>query len=297
MFFGHQHRATRKVIIGETPSFTVAASSWIFPAGSSDAAIGFLKVRLSGDQVQTEFIPTGWATDNPDYSTDLVSGSTAEPKNIDGVDYPSYSFQVQDPSQFSSLVLSVHTPEDNGYWVPNLSRFHVASDVEEAQFTLNGKPILPPIQGVFYRRISGISPALLRQGTNVLVRMKDAQPGERPHLFALNDRAMLFQTGPILGCAGSDFFTVSCRTNIPSTVELVCEEQKLVSKQALFHQFKLTGLESDREYQYQLRAHIRDDDNNNVVTTTPKTVRTLPQRPPFHVRCLRQQQSRRKAGQ
>ena len=280
MFFGHQHRATRKVIIGETPSFTVAASSWIFPAGSSDAAIGFLKVRLSGDQVQTEFIPTGWATDNPDYSTDLVSGSTAEPKNIDGVDYPSYSFQVQDPSQFSSLVLSVHTPEDNGYWVPNLSRFHVASDVEEAQFTLNGKPILPPIQGVFYRRISGISPALLRQGTNVLVRMKDAQPGERPHLFALNDRAMLFQTGPILGCAGPDFFTVSCRTNIPSTVELVCEEQKLVSKQALFHQFKLTGLESDREYQYQLRAHIRDDDNN-VVTTTPKTVRTLPQRPPF----------------
>jgi len=279
MFFGHQHRATRKVIIGETPSFTVAASSWIFPAGSSDSAVGFLKVRLSGDQVQTEFIKTGWATDNPDYSTDLLDGSTVELKKIEEVDYPSYSFQVQDPSRFSSLVLSVHTPEVNGHWLSNPSRFHVPSDTEDAQFTLNGKPILPPIEGVFYRRISGISPALLHKGTNVLVRMKDAQPGERPHLFALNDRAMLFQTGPILGCAGPDSFTVSCRTNIPTSVELVCEERKLHSKQALFHQFQLTGLETDREYQYQLRARIGD--HNSSVTTAPKTVRTLPQGPPF----------------
>ena len=279
MFFGHQHRATRKVIIGETPSFTVAASSWIFPAGSSDAAIGFLKVRLSGDQVQTEFIATGWATDNPDYSKDLLYNSAAELKKIEDVGYPSYSFQVEDPSRFSSLVLSVHSPEVNGNWVPNVSRFHMPIGDEEAQFSLNGKPIFPSTEGVLYRRISGISPTLLRKGTNVLVRKNDAQPEEIPHLFALNDRAVLFQTGPILGCAGPDFFTVSCRMNIPSTVELVCEEQKIVSNRALFHRFKLTGLEADREYQYQLRARIGD--NNGVVTTAPKTVRTLPQGPPF----------------
>jgi len=279
MFFGHQHRATRKVIIGNTPSYTVAASSWIFPAGSSDAAIGFLKVRLSGDQVQTEFIQTGWATDNPDYSTDLVSESTAEPKKIEGVDYPSYSFQVQDPSRFSSLVLSVHTPEDNGYWVPNLSRFNRPTGTEPADFYLNGNPIFPPLEGVFYRRISGISPALLRHGTNVLVRRKGGISGERPHLFALNDRAVVFQTGPVLGSTGPDYFTVSCRTNIPATVELVCEEKQLVSNRALFHQFKLIGLEASREYQYQLQARIGD--NDGVVTTTPKTVRTLPTGPPF----------------
>lgn len=279
MFFGHQHRATRKVMIGKTPSYTVAASSWIFPAGSSDAAIGFLKVRLSGDQVQTEFIQTGWATDNPDYSTDLVSESTAEPKKIAGVDYPSYSFQVEDPSRFRSLVLSVHTPEDNGHWVPNLSRFHAPTGTEQAHFYLNGQPLLPPIAGVFYRRISGISPTLLRQGTNILVRKTGGTPGERPHLFALNDRAVVFQTGPVLGCAGPDYFTVSCRTNIPSTVELMSEEHKLVSNQALFHQFKLIGLEAGREYQYQLCARIGD--NENAVTTAPKTVRTLPPGPPF----------------
>jgi hypothetical protein len=279
MFFGHQHRATRKVIIGETPSFTVAASSWIFPAGSSDAAIGFLKVRLSGDQVQTEFIPTGWATDNPDYSTDLLHESNAEPKEIEGVEYPAYSFQVRDSSRFSSLVLSVHTPEKNGHWVPNPSRFHRPTGAEDADFYLNGKPLLPPIEEVFTRRISGISPVLLREGPNVLVRKKGARPGERPHLFALNDRAVIFQTGPVLGCAGPDFFTVSCRTNIPSTVELVCAERKLVSRRNLFHQFKLVGLEAGREYQYQLRARVGDD--SSVVTTAPKTVRTLSPGPPF----------------
>lgn len=109
--------------------------------------------------------------------------------------------------------------------------------------------------------------------------MKDAQPGECPHLFALNNRAVLFQTGPVLGCVGPDYFTVSCRTNIPATVELACEGRKLISKPALFHQFKLTGLEAGQKYQYQLRAYI--DDNNKVVTTTPKTVRTLSQGPPF----------------
>ena len=284
MFFGHHHglwnaSPFRKVIIGETPSFIVASSSWQYrlrPSRGVDGVIGFLKVRVSGDQIQTEFIETGWATDNPDYSTDLLDKSTAGLKSIEGVDYPSYSFQVEDPSRFSSLVLCGPVVKDRPTVPPSL----VLIGTEEApQFTLNGEPVLPPIEGVSYRRISGIPPALLRKGENVLVLMKGAQPEKRPHLFALNDRAIVFQTGPVLGCAGPDYFTVSCRTNIPATVELACEGRKLASKRALFHQFKLTGLEAGREYQYQLRAQVGD--NNGVVTTAPKTVRTLPQGPPF----------------
>jgi hypothetical protein len=89
-----------------------------------------------------------------------------------------------------------------------------------------------------------------------------------------------FQTEPVLGYAGKDFFTVSCRVNIPAEVTLTVNNRKLVSKPALLHRFTVKRLKSDTEYSYSMTAQITCGKVKSV-TTGPFSVKTFPEKAPF----------------
>ena len=94
-------------------------------------------------------------------------------------------------------------------------------------------------------------------------------------LLGLLPDALTFQTGPILGYAGKNFFTVSCRLNMEAEVILEVNNKQYVSKKALLHSFKVDDLKADTRYEYSLRARLSPERRASV-TTGPYVVKTLP---------------------
>ncbi len=169
------------------------------------------------------------------------------------------------------------------------------------KLTLNGMAIQKPMEGMRHKLIPGIPASLLKTGTNVLqgewsqrVRIKKAKAtGEETvvpegmaatdltfKLFALSAAELAFQSGPILGYAGEDFFTVSCRVNMPAEVVLEVNGQQYTSKPGLLHTFKAEGLTAGTQYQYTVKARSASDDDFSA-STGPHSVRTLPANDPF----------------
>jgi len=94
-------------------------------------------------------------------------------------------------------------------------------------FTLNGRGIDVPLEGMFYRTIPAIDPRLLKTGQNILtgevtVRNRSEEDdytfAPEMSLVPLESSELRFQTGPILGAYDNDFFTLTCRTNMPALV-------------------------------------------------------------------------------
>ncbi|MCK4602515.1 MAG: metallophosphoesterase, partial [Phycisphaerae bacterium] len=118
-------------------------------------------------------------------------------------------FIVDDPSSYVVLELTHGVP-----------RRHRAS------FTLNGKEVQGPLDGMFYRTIPAIDAKLLKKGKNVLTadiscprhKAKEFKLPLKMSLAALKGIHLNIQTGPILGAIGKDYFTVTCRTNMPARI-------------------------------------------------------------------------------
>ena len=184
-------------------------------------------------------------------------------------------FQVENPEQFASLTL------EKPLNIQNL--------------TINSQAVPVPLKGMRYSAIPGVPVSLLKKGTNTLqatwtqqVRArKDKKTAKislspklidaaklKIRLLGLKASALSFQTGPVLGYAGENFFTVSCRVNIPARVALKVNGKRYASKPALFHSFKAKGLAADTRYHYSLKASLVGSDV--VVSTGPCAVRTLP---------------------
>lgn len=92
---------------------------------------------------------------------------------------------------------------------------------------LNGTPIEIPMEGMAYRTIPAIDAGILRRGLNSLTGEFDVRNSSRERsmtlsldmkLIALRSSDLQFQTGPILGAYDSDYFSVTCRTNMPADV-------------------------------------------------------------------------------
>lgn len=135
-------------------------------------------------------------------------------------------------------------------------------------FELNGKAVKGPLDGMFYRTIPAIDAALLREGKkNVLTAgftvhnrrrgKKDISAAVKMSLAALVAEDLKIQTGPILGAFGDDYFSVTCRTNMPATVTLYrtnAQRRKLellaISKAGLMHRLRgrLTDPQEKLEY-------------------------------------------------
>jgi len=180
-------------------------------------------------------------------------------------------FQVDNPGKFVSLALK--KPQ------------HIKG------LTLNGKPIPKPFEKMIYKTVPGIPAALLKKGENEFkaIWTQEVKKQEVPKQisFADLDTQLLgqtpsdldFQTGPILGYADKNMFTVSCRVNIPAEVVLEVNGKEYSSKKALLHSFKVEGLKADTQYKYtqykyslKTRLSSKDDFKKSV---GPYSVRTL----------------------
>lgn len=175
--------------------------------------------------------------------------------------------------------------------VDRFASLTVERDPGLTEVTLNGLEVLPPVQGMLYRSVPGVLTPLLKKGENVLSATWTTAPqtlkaGAEPtvvmkgtdlplRLFGLTPQALAFQTGPVLGHAGPDFFTVACRTNMPAEVTLEVDGRTYRSRADLMHALKAEGLRADTEYAYTLTARPADG-REPAVAAGPYTVRTLP---------------------
>ncbi len=163
---------------------------------------------------------------------------------------------------------------------------------------LNGNPIRMPERNMIYDTVP-VPISMLKKGNNrleaqwqVTVKLikdrKTARVSYKPAMLKASDTKislagltaseLKFQTGPLLGYAGTDFFTVTCRVNIPATLTLSANGHKIVSPPALLHNFKVKRLKADTAYKYTITATLPSGD---TITTKPYIVRTLPKKTPF----------------
>ncbi len=153
---------------------------------------------------------------------------------------------------------------------------------QQQAYVLNDKPVPVPLEGMHYRTIPGIPPKLMRWGGNELtarITLDNRPPrGKRPEdmpemplrltsrLVTLRHHQLMIETGPVVGACGNDFFTVTCRTNMPARVTLaVCPLRgdgtmagtpvNRVSEGPLIHRFHADGLPAETQrVQYTLQA-------------------------------------------
>jgi hypothetical protein len=101
------------------------------------------------------------------------------------------------------------------------------ASVTDIDLVLNGHNVLVPLEGMNYRAVHGIDPGLLQPGENTLLvvfkvrnRSRDSELRFKPTIVLIPQlrQNLRFQTGPLLGAFGADYFTLTCRTNVPARV-------------------------------------------------------------------------------
>jgi len=188
-----------------------------------------------------------------------------------------FEFTVDDPARFAALELAA--PEQLHDW------------------TLNGRPVPVPFQGMLYDTIPAIPSSLLVRGKNILqVAMpflpqfgfqSETKPTGEP--FDLTPKyswctvrvsgltstsPCRFTIGPVLGYAGTDFFTVTCQTNMPVPVHLEVNGRVLKSPAGAVHSWRVDGLQPGHDYEYRLIAvHPL---TGTATASGPHHVRTFP---------------------
>lgn len=175
---------------------------------------------------------------------DLLKNVKPEMRNVeDGKKIEmAWTFNVENPEMFSCLTLD--KPLDPTLW------------------TLNGKEIPFPLKNVRFTEVSGIPSPMLKNGENNLkleYYPKDKKtledvPKWAIRLYGMREEDLEFTTGPVLGICGTDYFTVSCRTNMPAKVTAKSGKMIMVSEEGLFHFFKFTGLKPGEKYDLLLTA-------------------------------------------
>ena len=128
---------------------------------------------------------------------------------------------------------------------------------------VNGTQVIPPVKGMRYTTLPGISPKLFKPGGSnsleiefsISKRNKEKPAPPAAALIALKSADLDFQTRPILGDAGSDYFTVGCRTKMPATVTLEVGGKHWESPEGVIHSFRATDLQPGSVQTYSLTAH------------------------------------------
>lgn len=190
------------------------------------------------------------------------------------------TFSIEDPSAWQCVELAL--PQST-----------------KVAWTLNGQAVSGPVQGMIYKTTPGIPATLLKNGENVLTAAWTAelapprnqpatisstraaaatQPSPTPvslpvRMYALTAADLAFQTGPVLGYAGTSAFTVAARTNVPAEVTLEVDGRRFTSPAGLIHNVKADGLRPNTAYSYTLSATAGK--SAEPTKSGPYTVRTL----------------------
>ena len=126
---------------------------------------------------------------------------------------------------------------------------------QEASFRLNGSDLPLPLAGMHYHEIQ--APATgLRSGDNrleVIIRYQGGLANSVPlalptKLTVQSADGLKIVTGPVLGSAGEDFFTVTCRTNMPARVTLSAKADVTSSPSGLFHRLRVPAANKPERY-------------------------------------------------
>ena len=158
---------------------------------------------------------------------------------------------------------------------------HGAPPRQRQIYYLNGRKIPLPLGGMFYKTIYAIPANMLRPGRNELrakIGIDNRPPPDEPDadmpdvvlalatdLKALQRRHARIISGPVLGACGPDYWTVTCRTNMPAAVTLTAtavgeratttapaETTRLTSRPGLHHRFRVPRGPSASKVQYRL---------------------------------------------
>ena len=161
-----------------------------------------------------------------------------------------------------------------------------------SDFTLNGQAVIGPSKDMFYPELEGIPVSALKVGKNVLegrfsvsVAMRDGKldPASSGN-FKLDLRPgdvskFDIRTGPVLGAAGTNYFTVGCRTRMPATVTLHCDGRTWTSKPGVIHLLRADGLKTGQEYEYKLVAELVG--GGAAASSKSWKVKTMPDKGPL----------------
>lgn len=128
---------------------------------------------------------------------------------------------------------------------------------QHLKFFLNGEQIKPPMEEMNYKTIPAIDAKMLKAGKNVLSaritlknNAKDYRLDIAMRLAALKAEHLKIQTGPILGAIGENYFTVTCRTNMPAETSITTitrdrrarifePDPPATSSKGLLHRFRI----------------------------------------------------------
>ncbi len=178
-----------------------------------------------------------------------------------------------------------------------LIALQLVKDIRLHNLKLNGQPLPLPLPGMHYKVINNIPPKLLKRGENIITGSLSVKVKKTHHhsasklyptrikadelptaLYGLTPNDLAFIDQPVLGWAGTNFFTVTCRTNVAVPVTLLLNGKPYsTDSAALLHKFQVTGLQSDTTYQYALSIKNRA----KKLTTATFTVKTYPKAGPF----------------
>lgn len=138
-----------------------------------------------------------------------------------------------------------------------------------SEWMLNGKALMGPPKDMYFPEWEGIPSSSLKVGKNVLEasfslnvnmdkgKLKPASTGGiKLELVPGDIKKFEIRTGPVLGAAGTDYFTVGCRTRMPATVTLHCDGRTWTSKPGVIHRLRADGLKEGKEYEYKLVASL-----------------------------------------
>lgn len=110
-----------------------------------------------------------------------------------------------------------------------------------------------------------------------------------------DNEGLYFRIGPVLGHVGRDFFTVTCRTNLPADVTLHVDSRILNSARKEIHRFKVENLSPHTDYSYHLTARDRTSKPEKETKTKKAVVRTLPDSDNFRFIVIGDSRSSRRA--
>jgi len=147
----------------------------------------------------------------------------------------------------------------------------------DGRVELNGKAIQGPLEEMIYQAIPFDTRPVLAKGPNVVVfkgavrnggaEPMSAQASPSLELYSAGD--VKIQTGPILGAIGEDFFTVTCRTNVPATVKVKAvpagsSDTRPVtadSPQGLYHRLRISLPQGAKTFRYTVTANAGAGDH------------------------------------
>ena len=163
------------------------------------------------------------------------------------------TFRIDDPAQIGGLWL-----------IPG-------QGLRQPSFTLNGKDVAGPLPRMTYRVFPMDPEKYLVRGENVLVaRGAVVNKGQAPVPILLPTRLEAYppqmvgiRTGPILGAIAQDYFTVTCRTNMPAKVVVTARpvepagggETSAASQRGFYHRLRVPIPKGTRKFSYTVTSH------------------------------------------